>query len=124
MMARKGLLLLALLVAAGISHAAGRSGRPVAETPLLGPRLLHYPLKCHAGERCQVECFQGGRVILTRIRLEPADSVRLVLSEGLSERLVPLWIVIRPRAGGVRTVLLPGDALCDLQGLTVEPFSG
>ena len=114
------LVLTAGLIAPGDARA--QRGRATEEA-LIGARFLHYALRCHPDQRCEIECFQGGRSVVARARIEPSDKVTLVLTDGFSASLQPLWIEIRPADGqNVRTVLLPRDALCDLQGLTVQPL--
>jgi len=125
---RSAWILSLVIVTSGVvapsAEAAKRNGTLVDE-PLVGARLLHYPLKCHSGERCEIECYQGGRIVVSRTRLNPDDAASLVMTDGFSDRLQPLWLELRPASGGnLRTILLPRDALCDLQGLTVEPLGG
>lgn len=108
----------------GQNAGAAKPNRATVDEALSGARLLHYPLKCHAGERCEIECYQGGRIVVSRTRLNTNDSATMVMTDGFSDRLQPLWLELRPASGGnLRTILLPRDALCDLQGLTVEPLT-
>jgi hypothetical protein len=114
-------LLFACLCALGAgAHAAG--GRST-DDPVIGSRLLHYRVQCHPEDRCNVECYQGGRIVVSRARLAPADVVTLVMTDGFSDRLQPLWLEIQPDGGkNKRTLLLPRDVLCDFQGLTITPL--
>ena len=116
-------VLLAFLCGApGVSKAVGgATGKAV--DPLTGARLLHYSLRCHPRQRCQIECYQAGRVVVSRVHIEPEDSATLVMTDGFSDRLQPIWLEFHPRDGSVRTVLLPRDALCDMQGITVQPLA-
>ncbi|MEM7254891.1 MAG: hypothetical protein AAF493_26065 [Pseudomonadota bacterium] len=88
------------------------------------PRLLHYPLVCNPADQCRIDCFQEGRTILSSVRIAPNDRAVLVLSDGFSDRLKPMWIEVRPGdKRGNRTVLMPPGAFCDMQGITVRPLA-
>ena len=97
---------------------------PTTANGSLAPRLLHYTLECNPSDRCQIDCFQDGRTILSSVRMSAGDRASLVLSDGFSDRLKPMWIEVRPRdKRGYRTVLIPPAAMCDLQGITVRPLA-
>ena len=118
---RPALLGLALALAAP-TGAGAQGSEP---DPLLRSRLLHYRVVCVEAGQCKLECYQDGRIVISRARLEVDDRVTLVLTDGFSDRLQPLWIEIEPPSGrDVRTILLPRDVLCDLQGLTIKPLEG
>lgn len=119
---RLGLSLGVVLAVLANGPAAARSG---AEAGIIGSRLLHYTVRCAPGERCKMECFQGGRIVVSRARIEENDRVTLVMTDGFSDRLQPLWIEIIPAdSRDKRTILLPRDVLCDFQGLTIQPIGG
>jgi hypothetical protein len=89
----------------------------------IGPRLIHYPLQCHDGDRCKIDCFQGGRVTFSKAQLGSGDRVTLVFNSVFSEQLRPLWLELAGADGSDRrTILLPTDTLCDFQGMSIEPF--
>ena len=130
LMRRCAFALVAIFVSLGLNLGGTVGGSvAVAQTgsdPLVGSRLLHYRVKCHDGERCKLECYQGGRIVVSRARLDPGDRVTLVMTDGFSDRLQPLWLEVIPAdtRSNKRTILLPRDVLCDFQGLTVQPFTG
>jgi len=106
--------LLALLFGAGPAGAD--------EGPALAPALVHHSLRCHEDGGCRIDCYQGGRSVISRLNLARADEVRLVSNIGFSEALDPLLIEIRPAGGGTpQTLLLAEDVTCDFQALTLEP---
>ncbi len=116
---------LAGLFLAGVGPGTEVLARPQrAPAPgFAGPKLIHYRLRCHPGESCRIECSQGGRLVVSRTPVGPDDRAKLVFDDGFTGRLVPLWLELAgPDGSAPRTILLPGDVLCDLQGLTIEPL--
>lgn len=105
--------------------ALGFASESVAQSDAgLMPKLLHYPLECNPGDQCRIDCFQGGRTILSSVRMNSEDRAVLVMSDGFTDRMKPMWIEVRPSdRRGYRTVLIPPAAFCDLQGITVRPLA-
>ncbi len=95
-----GLLLLGVALGTPSNASAKSASTRKADDPIIGSRLLHY-----------------------RLRIESRGQATLVMTDGFSDRLQALWLELVSRDGSVRTILLPRDALCDLQGITVEPLA-
>ena len=118
-----GLLLLGVALGTPSNASAKSASTRKADDPIIGSRLLHYRLRCHPGQRCEIECHQAGHAVISRVRIESRGQATLVMTDGFSDRLQALWLELVSRDGSVRTILLPRDALCDLQGITVEPLA-
>lgn len=111
--------LLSLLVLATPAPATGQAPKG----PVLGPRLLYYPVRCLEGEPCRITCYLNGQQVLDKGSIATNDEINLVMNAGTRDELSRQWLEIKSRDGRkVQTLLLTADTFCNLQNLSIDPL--
>jgi hypothetical protein len=110
-------LFLAVGLPASVAGAEPRAGKLMQAAG-----LSYFPVKCESERGCRIDCYQGGRVVVSRINLGKSDVILLAMNARFSDSLQPLWIEIREQDGSNQTVLLNDEAICDFQEMTISPI--